>query len=398
MRGEAVGAAGVVGAEEAVDAGGAADLPGGAQDPLAVAPEDVVEDRRVVGHRVAVERDADGPLLAQDGRHVGVEHVVVDGVAAPEHHHRRDAVRPAEVERALPERQAAARRSRPGAARRRREAAGHGRLAGRRRATRPARRQERSRNSLDPGPPARCRSPARAAAPTPRPAEVRAAACPALACTIGQSRGGALAGDPGQVAQQRARRGGRGRARPGRRPGRGTAAWARRRGRCASSMPRLSAAWSRARRARPRRARARGGRWRRRGSSPLSWNSSVSATTPPPAAAAAARPPPPPPGRRRSRNGSGARSGSLRWPGPLVVERAAATPGEAPGLAPDVGVQPVDAALVAGAAAALRRLADEAGPCASTRAARKARQVGGRRAPPAAARPPPAARCRWRPL
>ena len=51
--------------------------------------------------------------------------------------------------------------------------------------------------------------------------------------------------------------------------------------------------------------------------------------------------------------------GELCGAGPLVPERAAAAPGEAPGLAPHVGGEPVDAAVVAGAAAALRRGADE---------------------------------------
>jgi len=80
---------------------------GGAQVALPVAPEHVLEDRHLVGDRVAVDRNAHRALLAQDGRHVRVEDRVVDGVAAPEHDHRDEGALGTEREGALAELQAA---------------------------------------------------------------------------------------------------------------------------------------------------------------------------------------------------------------------------------------------------------------------------------------------------
>ena len=96
---EAVRAARVVAAIQAVDAARAADLVGGAQDPLAVAPVHVLERGHGFVDRITVEGNADGSLFPQDGGHIGIEDRVVDRVGAAQHNHGRNRVRLAEIQR-----------------------------------------------------------------------------------------------------------------------------------------------------------------------------------------------------------------------------------------------------------------------------------------------------------
>ena len=128
-------------------------------------------------------------------------------------------------------------------------------------------------------------------------------------------------------------------------------------GTCASSMPRLSAARSPPRRTSTSKPSSRR-KVAKNGNRLLRTNSSVNATRGRSVA----------PSRRsairaasssRSRNGLRGAVGQLRAPGALVVQRAAAAPGEAAALAGDLRADAVDPAVVAGAAAALRRAADE---------------------------------------
>ena len=50
-------------------------------------------------YKTVVHDFLDGPLLAQQGGHVAVQHPVVEGVGPPEDHHRDHVLAPAEVER-----------------------------------------------------------------------------------------------------------------------------------------------------------------------------------------------------------------------------------------------------------------------------------------------------------
>ena len=94
--GEAVGSTGVVRAEDAVEPRCPADLPGGSQNALAVPPEDLVEDGHALVHGQAIQRYGDGALLPEEGRDVGIQHVVVQGVAPAQQHHGHEVPFPAE--------------------------------------------------------------------------------------------------------------------------------------------------------------------------------------------------------------------------------------------------------------------------------------------------------------
>ena len=77
---ETIRAAGVVAAIERVHPRHPADLVGRPQNPLRLRPIHVLEYRHVGGHRETIHRDRHGPLLAQNRRHIGIEHLVIDRV------------------------------------------------------------------------------------------------------------------------------------------------------------------------------------------------------------------------------------------------------------------------------------------------------------------------------
>lgn len=77
---ETVRSAGIVATIEAVLAVGSPDLVAGAQDPLAVSPIHGIKRRCFRVHPIAIQRNPDGPLFAQDRGDVGVQHVLDDRI------------------------------------------------------------------------------------------------------------------------------------------------------------------------------------------------------------------------------------------------------------------------------------------------------------------------------
>ena len=325
-------------------------------------------------------------LLAQDGRHVRVEHRVVDRV------------RPARAPRRA--RRRARRRTRARARPSSRQPRSKSRCACRAAAQAARHRSPRTPRAVGEAPAAspklgrfevaraRCRSPATAAAAaSSRPRSQRSMS--GLACTIGQT---IATGSPSTRRELRAASAGRG-SRPAPPPARLARPWnsciGAQNGTLASSMPRFSAAVVGARR---ERTRSKPSSWRKvakNGNSPLSRNSSVSATR-----LAAARL-----GRDVAR--AGARCDQLprargtgrargraasAWRVPLSYSEQPPPQVKRLPLAADDGAKPVDAAVVAGAAAAVRRVADEGAPSARRCASRNRAGSSGARSRQASVR------------